>query len=193
MKDMNLKEWCDKNWYYLKDTIDYEWDRYWDGNVSITSILKLIVDPTFEFVMNKYKDQVEEAANEWTRIHKQAEDFHTKWSWVNEINKNFMLFHTLYWIESIWQELTFYKEWVRWTVDAVWSNIEWKLFNIDYKNTNKHSEKYCLQLWWYKWLNGNDGMLVYGKWKLKVIEVPDYYLDLFVELKDLFFTLLNNK
>ena len=56
---MNLKEWCDKNWYYLKDKIDYNWDRYSDGNVSITSILKLIVDSIFDFVMNKYKDKVE--------------------------------------------------------------------------------------------------------------------------------------
>lgn len=44
----------------------------------------------------------------------------------------------------------------------------------------------------YKRLNGNDWILVYGKWKLKVIEVEDFYKDLFIELKDYFIWLLNN-
>ena len=108
-----------------------------------------------------------------------------------------MLFHTFYCTEVISQEQTFYKEWVRWTIDNISYCVNYPYWqwirNIDYKNTNKHSEKYCLQLWWYKWLNGNDGILVYGKWKLKVVEVPDYYLDLFVELKDYFFTLLKHE
>lgn len=204
-----LKQWCSWNWFYLKDAIDYDWDRYKDWFVSITSILKLIVDPKFEYVLQNNKEAVEQACINWTAVHKEAEDFFTKWSWVDTINKNFMMFHTLYNIESIAQEQTFYKEWVRWTIDAIWrketevSKLDhnWYLdsknvytnFNIDYKNSIKHSPKYCLQMWWYKWLNWNDWILVYGKWKLNVIEVQSFYEELFIELKDYFFKILNDE
>lgn len=194
---MNLKEWCDSNWYYLKDKIDFDIDRYWDWCISVTTILKLIVDPKFEYVMQNNKEAIEKACINWTAVHKEAEDFFTKWSWVDTINKNFMMFHTLYSIEVIKQEETFYKEWVRWTVDVIWMKDDpfWKpiYYNIDYKNSSKHSPKYCLQMWGYKWLNWNDWILVYGKWKLSVIEVQSFYEELFIELKDYFFTLLNNE
>jgi hypothetical protein len=189
---MNLKQWCWNNWYTLKYDIDFEIDRYWDWNVSITTLLKILYDSSFEYVLRNHKEAVDKACKEWTRIHKQAEDFYTKWSWVNQINKNFMMFHSLYNTEVIWQEQTFINDWVRWTIDVICS-IDGKEYNIDYKNTNIHSAKYCLQLWWYKYLNGNNWILVYGKWKLKVVEVEDYYLDLFIELKQYFFNLLNKK
>lgn len=188
---MNIKDWCKDNWYYLKDKIDFEWDRYWDWIPSITSILQLIWDPWFEFVMKKYGDKVKESAIKWTKEHSNAEQFFNPKSWVTNINKNFMMFHVLYNVNVIETEKTIYKDWIRWTIDLIWE-IKWKwIYNIDYKNTNKHSLKYCLQLWWYKFLNWNPWVLVYWKWKLNVKFVEDFYKDLFIELKNYFFYLLN--
>lgn len=187
---MNLKQWCEDNWYYLKTEIDFAYRRHWDWVPTVTELLKLIWDPWFEFVMNRYEDKVKEAANIWTQVHSDAEQFFNAKSWVTTMNKNFMMFHSLYDVEVLKQEETIYKDWIRWSIDLIWHiRMQW-IYNIDYKNTAKHSLKYCLQLWWYEYLNWNPWVLVYGKWKLRVEFVPDYYLDLFIELKDYFFTLL---
>lgn len=198
---MNLKEWCDSNWYHLKDSL--EWiniDRYWDWCVSVTTILKLIVDPKFDYVLQNNKEAVELAASKWTEEHYKAEKFFEKWSWVTDMNLNFTKFHTLYNTDIISTEQTLYKEYkwikVRWTIDCIWNcqsisqSISLEL-NIDYKNSDKHSAKYLMQLAWYKWLNWNNWMLVYGKWKLKVVsynwELDSIWIELleyFISLKD---------
>jgi len=189
---MNLQQWCESNWYYLKDRIDFKWWRHLDGLPTITEILQLIWDPWFQYVMNNYEDKVKEAAEIWTAVHKQTEQFFIPKSWVTEMNLNFTKFHVLYNVTILKQEETYYRDSIRWTVDLVWQVTieEWKLdhngyldtrdkrivCNIDYKNSNKHSPKYLLQLAWYKWLNWNNWILVYGKWKLKVVHY-DWDLD----------------
>lgn len=193
---MNLNKWCEANWYYLKDKIDFTYLRYWDWFVSVTEILKLIWDPWFEYVMKHNEDKVKEAASKWTEVHKQAEDFFTPKSWVIDVNQNFMKFHTLYDVTILKQEETYYKYGVRWSIDCIGKvNYDWltQILNIDYKNSQKHSPKYWLQLAWYKWLNWNNWVLVYGKWKLKVIHYNWELDNIWIELVDLFFKLKNNE
>lgn len=193
---MKLKKWCENNWYYLKDKIDFEWWRHWDWIVTVTELLKLIWDPWFDFVINKYKDKIIDSAKMWTKAHFDAEQFFNPKSGITKINNNFMIFHTLYNIEIIDKEKTLYKDNIRWTIDLIWkTNYYWttQIFNIDYKNSMKHSNKYLMQLAWYKYLNWNNWILVYGKWKLKVINYNWELDELFIELKNYFFDLLNKK
>lgn len=193
---MDLKQWCNDNWYYLKDKIDFTYWRYWDWFVSVTEILKLIWDPWFEYVMKYNEDKVKKAASKWTEVHKQAEDFFTPKSWVIDVNQNFMKFHTLYNVTILKQEETYYRDGVRWSIDCIGKvNYDWltQILNIDYKNSEKHSLKYLLQLAWYKWLNWNNWVLVYGKWKLKVIHYNGELDSIWLELVDLFFKLKNNE
>ena len=58
---MDLKEFCAKNGYVLKDSIDRDWDRYGDGYVSVTTILQLLVEPSFEYVKRAHADKIVEA------------------------------------------------------------------------------------------------------------------------------------
>lgn len=191
---MNLKEFCEKNWYILSDTLPKNLYRYWDDKISITTIISILKDPSLEYVIKYHQDKIDEACVEWIRIHKQAEEFFRKWSWVSEININFMSWLILKGLDIVKTESSYYKEWIRWTIDAVWYSIkDKKFYNIDYKNTNKHSEKYCLQLWGYKWLNWFDWVLLYWKWKLNIIEAWEEYEKIFIELKDYFFNLINKK
>ena len=198
---MNLKEWCETNRFYLKDKIDFEVDRYWDWNISITTILKLIWDPWFDFVMDNYWEQVKKAASKWTEVHKEAEDFFVKWSWVKTMNLNFTKFHTLYNVKVISNETTYMKLYndfiIRWSVDCTWecmydnpfTSPSYFIRNIDYKNSDKHSPKYLMQLAWYKWLNWNNWVLVYWKGKLKVVEYNWELDSIWEELVDYFLTL----
>lgn len=192
---LKLKQWCKDNWYYLKNEIDFKWWRYWDWNVSVTELLKLIWDPKFDFVMFKYKNKVDEAAKIWTQVHSDADHFFNAKSGITKMNKNFMIFHTLYNVEVIKREETLYKDWVRWTIDLIGKiNYDWVngIFNIDYKNSDTHSPKYLLQLAWYKWLNWNNWILVYWKTKLRVVHYNWELDDIWLELKDYFFKLNKN-
>lgn len=200
---MNLKEFINKNWYILKDRIDFVWDRYWDNTPSVTTILKLIEDPWFNFVMERYKDQVEESAAKWTIVHDAAENFY-RWNFIftdNEedaikLNPNVSKFHSLFVKEILWMETRYEKDWVSWRIDLeALVDIRWYEYiaNIDYKNAKVKSEKYKVQCGWYEWLNWNPWVLAYVNWKLELVQVESFYKDIFVELKDYFFYLLNNK
>lgn len=192
---MNLKTFCELNWFKLKEKIDYNWDRYWNWTVSVTSILKLIEDPKFDAILSMYPERVQARADKWTEEHSKAELFFKPKSWVTEMNPNFMKFHTLFWIEPLKHEERVEKDNVSWTIDLIWRITMWInkwTYNIDYKNSDKHSIKYELQLMWYKWLNWNDWVLVYWKWKLKVIYPNPELYDIWIQLKDYFFKLLND-
>lgn len=192
---MNLKEFCDKRWFYLKKKIDYKWDRYNNWVVSVTSILWLIWDSWFDYVKKFYPKELQAAADRWTFVHEQAELFFTKHSWVTKINKNILKFETLYVDNIISTEKRYTKWWISWTIDLIadvdYHKYKW-IYNIDYKNSNLKSFKYKVQLWGYAYLTGNPWLIVYAKTKLEVVEVEDFYTDIFIELKDYFFTLLNN-
>lgn len=190
---MNLKEFCDKNNYILKDKIDFEIDRYWDWIPSVTTILKLIDDPWFNFILKKYWDKVQESADRWTKTHNDAEDFFS-WIWSN-LNKNISELHSLFIKEIIWMETKYIKDWISWTIDLeAIVNIKWNEYeaNIDYKNAKIKSEKYKIQLWWYEFLNWRRWIIAYvWKEKLELVQVEDFYKDIFIELKEYFNKLLN--
>lgn len=188
---MNLKEFCEKHWYTIKDRIDFEWDRYWDWIPSITTILKLINDQWLEYIKKNYSKELELACDNWKIVHKDAEDFFKKdWSSF-KVSPQIMKFHVLYGIKSIALEERVIKDGIQGNIDLIaHSQMLETILNIDYKNTQLQSPKYFVQLMWYKYLNWYDWLLVYaGKWKLKVVLVPDEYYDVFIELKDLFFKL----
>lgn len=187
---MNLIEFCKKHNYYLKDYIPKDWDRYWDWVPSVTTVLSLIWDDWFDYVKKFYADELQQAADKWTAVHEEAEHYFKKNSWVLKVNKNILKFHSLYVDNIISTEKRYQKWWVSWTVDLIaeidYHKYEW-IYNADYKNSNLKSYKYKIQLWGYKYLTGYPWLIIYAKTKLEVVEVEDFYTDLFCELKDLFF------
>lgn len=192
---MNLETFCNVYWYTLKSEIDYNWDRYNNWIPSVTSILKLLDDESFNNFATNFSWLLNSSAKEWTRVHKEAEDFFTKWSWIKNINKNFIKFHTLFNVRIIDKEKTIIKDWLypySWTIDLIWdisyNNIKW-VYNIDYKNSCYHSTKYELQLMWYKYLNWNNWILVYGKWELKTILANDELEEVWIQLLEYFYKL----
>jgi len=209
MNTLNLKEFCEKNWYYLKTSIDWDWNaRYGDWIPSVTTILKLIWDKWFEFVLDRYKDEVEIAANKWTLVHNNAEsyfkgdlrndiDFNDKDKAHLKLNPFISKFHSLFVKEIKNQETRYVKHWVSGTIDLeAIINYRWKIedLNSDYKNAKMKSEKYKVQLGWYKTLNGKNWLIVYV-WnnKLELVYVDPIYEKIFIELREYFFKLLKEK
>ena len=192
---MNLNDFCYKYNYKLKDKIDFEVDRYWDWMISVTTILQLLYDPKFDYVLRNNKEAVDIAAKKWTEEHYKAEKFFDANSWVTDMNPMFMKFISLYNVTPLKREETVYREykWIkfRWTIDCI-GDIDYPLYkwiyNIDWKNSKTESSKYHLQLSGYKWFNWNEWILVYGKDKLKVVHTEDYS-EVWQELVDYFITL----
>lgn len=189
---MNLKQFCEQNWFYLKDRIDWEWDRYWDGIPSVTTILTLIVDPVFEYIKRNNSEQIDEAAKRWKRVHANAEKHSIEWNM--DVDNSIVEFHTIFDITTIHVEKKYEKD-IQWTIDLVWY-VWWRqkgIHNIDYKSSVKNkNKKYKLQLTWYKYLNWYNWLLAYVEWKKLKHEFVDCdeYMEAFLELKDLFFKLL---
>lgn len=184
---MNLNEFCTKYWYKLLDKLPDNRDRYWTGIPSVTTILSLLKDDDFNLVLRKNSSAIKSSITEWLKTHKDAELYFQKDSWVDTCNLNVTKFHSYYWVSIVWQEVYYNKD-ICWTVDLV-ATINWVTYNIDYKYSKYHSVKYFLQLMWYKYLNWYDWKLVYLKWKLQVIDVPNEFYDIFIELKDYFLKL----
>lgn len=191
---MNLQQFCEQNNFYLRDSINWEWDRYNDWIASITTVLNLIIDPWFEYVKRNHADKIESAANRWKLIHANAED-HVK-NGNMDVDNSVIEFFTIFDVEPIYTEKKYVKD-VQWTIDLVW-DIHWKdswIHNIDYKSSVKNkNKKYRMQLAWYKYLNWYDWFLAYVDWKKLKHEFVDCdeYMEAFLELKDLFFKLLRN-
>lgn len=182
---MNLNKFCDDNWYKLMDEIPYNWNRYQDGIPSVTTILSLIIDPKFEWVKRNHIQAVINAANRGKETHADAESFYR---WLGKtLHPQILKFHVLHWVEVISTEQRYQKD-ISWTIDLVWV-IDGITYNIDYKNTMHQSLKYKLQLWWYRYLNDNRWALLYLSDKKYILDtiITDMHLDLFLELKDLFF------
>lgn len=185
---MNLQQFCDKYKYKLRTSLPKWWDRYWNWVPSVTTILSLLQDEWFNKVLQYNAEAVDNAVQEWLQTHKDAELFFQPLSWVSKTHPNVMKFHVLYNVNVIWTEITYKKD-ISWCVDLV-CEIDGKLYNVDYKHAKYHSAKYLLQLMGYKYLNWNDWMLVFTKWKLKIINWDNSYYDIFIELKDYFLNLL---
>ena len=187
---MDLSQFAKQHWYVLKDSLNWEWDRYGDWNVSVTTILQLLEDPSFEFVKRNNAEALRKACDRWKSIHSSAESF---FNWDSILlDKRILKWHVLYWVEVVRQETRYFKDWVSWTVDLEWF-VNWTLRNVDYKSSNNQSMKYHLQLAGYYWLNWNQWSIVYlSKDSFEYVEVDvQKYLPVFLELKELFFTLKN--
>jgi len=188
----NIKQWAIDNKYELLDYIPGNWDRYWDGVPSVTTILSLLRDPWFEYVKKLYPDQLKVACDRGTRIHWEAEDFFDAWEPV--IHSQIMKFHILHDVVIIGKENNYRRYWIQWTIDleCYYNGVHW-LINVDYKSSAKKSKKYFLQMWGYKYLNGVDwGILYLSPKKFELVICPDEYEELFIELKNYFFTLLRS-
>lgn len=183
-----IKKWSEENWFDLKDSIPSDWDRYWDWIPSVTTALKLIKDPWFEYVKRNYPKELEQACDKWKIVHTQAEDYFDGTSTL--IHKQIMKFHILYDVQILDKEKRYEKDWMQWTVDLV-CMINGQIKNIDYKSSSNKSKKYLLQMWWYKYLNWYDWWILYlsPKW-FNFVEVENEYLDLFIELKNYFTSLV---
>lgn len=187
-----LKQFASENKLNLLDSIPRDWDRYWDGIWSVTALLKLLQEPGFEYVKRNYADEVALACKRWTDIHQWAEDF---FSWMSEdIHKQILKFHVLYDFKIAAQEQRIFKD-ISWWIDVIGSSplLSWGvLVNVDYKTNIKQNIKYKIQMWGYKYLNGNPGYILYmNDKKFELVEVEmDIYLPLFLELKEYFFYLL---
>lgn len=193
---MKLYKWIEDNWYKLKYSLDWiDLNRYWDWMISVTTVLQLIYDPKFDYVLRNNKEAIDIACKKWTEEHLKAEKFFDANSWVTEMNPMFMKFISLYNVTPLKREETVYREykWVkfRWTIDCI-GDIDYPLYkwihNIDRKNSKTESPKYHLQLSGYKWMNWYEWILVYGKDKLKVVHTEDYS-EVWQELLDYFITL----
>ncbi len=198
---MNLNDFCKKNWYTLRDTLDWiNLNRYEDW-YSVTTVLQLLYDPTFNYIYKTYKAAVDKACKEWTEEHLKVEKFFDAKSGVKAMNANFMKFLSLYNAEPLQREITEYREynWImfRWTIDSIcmidYPTIWNSIYNVDWKNSKTHSEKYLLQLAWYKWLNRYDWILVYWKDKLVLKEYTWEYDEVWQELIYYFLKLHNEK
>ena len=191
-----IKDWAKENGYILKDKIDWNWDRYGYWIPSVTTILQLLVEPSFEYVKRRYASEVKIACEKGTKIHWDAEDFFNGDS--EQIHKQIMKFHVLYNVVIKWKEVKIKIHWFQWTIDMVWELdylFYWDLrkdMNIDYKSSMNESKKYFLQLMGYKEGNGNDWAILYlNDKKFKLVFVPPEYMELWIELREYFFTLLN--
>jgi len=192
-----IKAWATANWYVLKDRIDWDWDRYKDGTPSVTTILQLLLEPSFEYVKRRYASEVQQACDRGTKIHLDAEYFFNGDS--EQIHKQIMKFHVLYNVTIKDKEIHWHncRHWFQWTIDLVceldhlfyWESR--RVMNIDYKSSMKESKKYFLQICWYKELNWNDWAILYlSDKKFKLVFVPPEYMELWIELRRYFFSLL---
>ena len=182
-----LKLFCEKNGYEL-DT-DLVYGRYGDNNISVTELLSIIKDPSFEYVKANHSKAVEEACERWTAIHDMLESEHVvQWCRSTKIDttktsyyKRFREWKLLYGIEILEKEKTYYKDWIRGTVDAVTN-----LGIVDYKTSKRQNEKYKIQIAAYCWLSWlNDWRILYMDDKGFIfVEVHDlkYYTDIWLEL-----------
>ncbi len=187
---MNLKEFCEKYNYTLRDKLPEGWDRYKNWIPSVTTILSLLEDKWFETVLRVNSSAVKSSIQEWLKTHKEADEFFKPKSLTKDVNLNVIKFHSYYDVKIISTEETFYKD-ISGQVDLI-CNIDGIIYNVDYKYSKYQSPKYFLQLMGYKYLNGNDWILAYLKWTLKIIHVDNFYYDVFIELKDYFLSLLED-
>jgi len=184
----NLNKFCEKNWLRLASSFSY-W-RYWDNKISITELLSIFIDPSFEYIKDNHSDKLEEACNRWTLVHSNIENNISSRSNVATI-KSHTPPQTLYYrrwrewkvcndIVIAYKEKTFVRDDIRWQVDA-WTNI----WPVDYKSSIRKNEKYKLQVTWYCWLSYEDKWWILYLNKDKYIfeeVIASEYMDIFLEL-----------
>jgi len=163
-----LKEFCERYGYELSDQLKY-W-RYWDDMITVTELLSLIIDPWFEFVKTNLPDKLKKACDRWTRVHKMFE------TWIvpddnilHAYNKQYKQWLLLHDISISDKEKTYYKDNIRWTIDAVLEDGT----IVDYKSSMFSNIKYNIQIWWYAYISG------LSKWSILYINNKEYdYVDI---------------
>lgn len=139
-----INKFATDNWLML--SWSFEYGRYWDWKVSITELLSILVDPSFEYIKVNHAWKLKEACERWTRIHENLEKWNDKsdpfyrrwreWKICNGIN-------------IIQKENTYSKDEIRGTIDAMVEQEWYTLFPVDYKSSLRRNEKYCIQVAWY--------------------------------------------
>jgi len=173
-----LKKFCSDNGYEL--WIDLVYGRYGTDDISVTELLSIIEDPSFTYIKQNHWEKLQEACDRWHAVHemldKEKIDYKHK-----DYYKRFREWKLLYSITIVDKEKTFYKEWIRGTIDAITN-----LWVVDYKTSIRKNEKYKIQIAAYcrlSWLN-NWYILYMNKKKFEFIEVENlkYYTDIWLEL-----------
>lgn len=183
-----LKLFCKDNWFELWTDLVY--GRYGTDDISVTELLSIIEDPSFTYIKQNYWDKIQEACDRWHAVHEmlESEEVHiVQWSrsWIDitktSYYKRFREWKLLYWIDIIDKEKTFYKDWIRWTVDAI-TNVG----VVDYKTSTRKNPKYMIQIAAYCWLSWIDTwyILYMDEKKFEFVEVENlkYYTELWIEL-----------
>lgn len=58
-----LRRWASDNGYPLATEVRKDWDRYGDGIPSVTTVLSMLVDESFEYVKRKHPDAIKAACD----------------------------------------------------------------------------------------------------------------------------------
>lgn len=148
----------------LKDSI--EWIRNYDWLPSVTGILSLIVDPTFDMLKSNpdFDRIMKEACKRWTAVHEFIENtlldkpckIEEQYKWFI---KQFLIYNVSQQYDRIELERFIKSETFWWTIDCIEyeNNIvtlkDWK--TAKQKPTGMMLQKYKMQLWWYYLLERN--------------------------------------
>ena len=190
----NLISFCEDKKLFISDTLKY--NRYWDWNISVTELLSILEDDSFNYVKRNYAQAIENACERWKQVHSNIEenkfDYKNYYSDSLEISSNNKLdkFYLAYkqWkiinsITILSSEQTFVKDWLRGTIDAITN-----LWVVDYKTSLKENEKYCIQVAFYCYLSWEENwyILYLSKDKYKFVKVDiQKYMPIVLELIEL--------
>ena len=189
----NIISFCEENKLMIKD--NYSFNRYWDWLTSVTELLWLLEDSTFEFIKKNYKEELEKACERWTTVHSNIETntFNREEYIKNnlEINKKDISRYYLRYkewqlingIKILHKEKTFVNGQIRGTIDVITN-----LWVVDYKTSLIDNPKYHIQVAWYCWLSWEKNwyILYLSEKKYKFVKVDlEKYTPIFLELLDL--------
>jgi hypothetical protein len=162
-----LEKFCEDN--KLKLAWHFEYNRYWTWEISITELLSILVDPTFEYIKQNHSEKLQQACDRWTAIHENIE------KWIDTSNPHYRRFKEwkiCEWVKILHKEKKFTREWIRGNIDAIIESdkLTWP---VDYKSSLRRNEKYKLQLAWYCWLTW------YTMWWILYLSDKKYIYDIF--------------
>jgi len=167
-----LNKFIKDNWYYLNNTFSYNSYRTGErsevrdyDSISVTELLWLIWDNSFEMVKSIYPDKLKKACLYWTEVHSNLEKYHITWIIPSDpIYVHFKRSIIDNDITILEAEQTFSTPLkiglpLTATIDVIWMIWDYK-FIIDYKTSksvrNVKSSKYKIQIALYcilSWIN----------------------------------------
>lgn len=190
----NLIKFCEDNKLKINEAFNY--NRYWDWNISVTESLSILEDDSFNYIKRNHAEALEQACVRWTEVHSNIETdkFDHKEYYKNSLSMNhketldnfylsFKQWQIINGIKILKKEETYFRDWFRGTIDAI-TNI----WIVDYKTSLLENEKYKLQIafycrlsWYNKWY-----ILYLSKKKYKFVEVEvEKYMPIVLEIIEL--------